>query len=74
VYISVGRYGFNSDEDLTTDTFAQFSNGKNLSGTLIQTVFPNNGTIVARSSDSSIGNLSNANDVLQGYLYIRKYN
>jgi hypothetical protein len=73
-YISEGRYGFNSDEDLTTDTFAQFSNGKNLSGTLIQTLLPNNGTILARSSDSSIENLSNANDVLQGYLYIRKYN
>jgi hypothetical protein len=73
-YISEGEYGFNSDEDLTTDTFAQFSNGKNLSGTLIQTLLPNNGTIVARSSDSSIENLSNANDVLAGYLYIRKYN
>ena len=74
VYISEGRYGFNSDEDLTTDTFAQFSNGKNLSGTLIQTLLPNNGTIIVRSSDSSIHSLSNANDVLQGYLYIRKYN
>ena len=73
-YIAVGRYGFNSDEDLTTDTFSQFSNGKNLSGTLIQTLLPNNGTIIAKSSDSSIGNLSNKNDVLQGYLYIRKYN
>lgn len=73
-YISEGRYGFNSDEDLSTDTFAQFSNGKNLSGTLIQTLTPNNGSIIARSSSSSIGNLSNKNDVLQGYLYIRKYN
>lgn len=73
-YISEGRYGFNSDEDLTTDTFAQFSNGKNLSGTLIQTLLPNNGTIIARSSDSSIGNLSNKNGVLEGYLYFRKYN
>jgi hypothetical protein len=68
------EYGFNSDEDLTTDTFAQFSNGKNLASTLIQTLLPNNGTIIARSSDSSIHSLSNANDVLQGYLYIRKYN
>jgi len=73
-YISEGRYGFNSDEDLTTDTFAQFSNGKNLSGTLIQTLLPNNGTIIARSSGSSIGNLSNKNGVLEGYLYLRKYN
>jgi hypothetical protein len=73
-YISEGRYGFNSDEDLTTDTFAQFSNGKNLASTLIQTLLPNNGTIIVRSSDSSIHSLSNANDVLQGYLYIRKYN
>ena len=73
-YISEGRYGFNSDEDLTTNTFVQFSNGKNLAGTLIQTLLPNNGTIAARSSGSSIGNLSNANDVLQGYFYIRKYN
>jgi len=73
-YASVGRYGFNSDEDLTTSVFAQFSNSKNLSGTLIQTILPNNGTIVSRSSDSSIGNLTNANDVLQGYLYLRKYN
>jgi len=73
-YVSSGRYGFNSDEDLTTNTFAQFSNGKNLAGTLIQTVLPNNGTIVSKSSDSSIGNLTNANNVLQGYLYLRKYN
>ena len=73
-YIAVGRYGFNSDEDLTTNTFVQFSNGKNLSGTLIQTLLPNNGTIVVRISDMSIHNLSNANDALEGYLYIRKYN
>ena len=73
-YISVGRYSFNSDEDLTTSVFAQFSNSKNLSGTMIQTLLPNNGTIASRSSDSSIGNLTNANDVLQGYLYLRKYN
>jgi hypothetical protein len=49
-YISEGRYGFNSDEDLTTDTGAQFSNGKNLASTLIQTLLPNNGTIIVRSS------------------------
>jgi hypothetical protein len=73
-YVSEGRYGFNSDENLTTDTFAQFSNGKNLSGTLIQTLLPNNGTIVARSSDSSIGNLASKDGILEGYLYIRKYN
>ena len=73
-YISEGRYGFNSDEDLTTDTFAQFSNGKNLDGTLIQTSLPNNGTIVAKSSASSIGNLASKDGVLEGYLYIRKYN
>jgi len=73
-YVSAGRYSFNSDEDLTTSVFAQFSNSKNLSGTLIQTLLPNNGTIVSRSSDSSIGNLTNANDVLEGYLYLRKYN
>ena len=73
-YNREGEYGFDSDEDLTTDTFAQFSNGKNLAGTLIQTLLPNNGTIIVKSSDSSIHNLSNANDVLEGYLYIRKYN
>ena len=73
-YISSGRYSFNSDEDLTSGVFAQFSNGKNLSGTLIQTIIPNNGTIVSRSSDSSIHNLNNTNDTLEGYLYIRKYN
>ena len=73
-YISEGQYGFDSDEDLTADTFAQFSNGKNLASTLIQTLLPNNGTIIVRSSDSSIGNLANANNVLEGYLYIRKYN
>lgn len=73
-YNGEGEYGFNSDEDLTADTFAQFSNGKNLASTLIQTLLPNNGTIIVRSSDSSIGNLANANNVLEGYLYIRKYN
>jgi len=73
-YIEEGQYGFNSDEDLTIDTFAQFSNGKNLEGTLIQTLLPNNGTIIVRISESSIGNLANANNVLEGYLYIRKYN
>jgi len=73
-YNGEGEYGFNSDEDLNTDTFAQFSNGKNLDGTLIQTSLPNNGTIVAKSSASSIGNLASKDDVLEGYLYIRKYN
>ena len=73
-YNGEGQYGFNSEEGLETNTFAQFSNGKNLEGTLIQTLLPNNGTIIVRSSDSSIGNLANANNVLEGYLYIRKYN
>jgi hypothetical protein len=73
-YNGEGEYGFNSDEDLNTDTFAQFSNGKNLDGTLIQTSLPNNGTIIAKSSASSIGNLASKDGVLEGYLYIRKYN
>ena len=73
-YDEIGKYSFNSDEDLTSGVFAQFSNGKNLSGTLIQTIMPNNGTIVSRSSDSSIRDLNNTNDTLEGYLYIRKYN
>ena len=73
-YNGEGEYGFNSDEDLTADTFAQFSNGKNLASTLIQTLLPNNGTIIAKSSASSIGNLASKDGVLEGYLYIRKYN
>ena len=73
-YISVGRYSFNADEDLLTGIFAQFTNGKNLAGTGIQHLMPNNNTIVVRTSDSSIGNLANANDALEGFLYIRKYN
>ena len=74
-YISAGRYTVNSDEVLTgNDVFFQFHQRDINEGELLIASIRNGGTIYTKQTSSSIGNLVSTDDVLNGYLYIRKYN
>jgi len=74
-YASTGRYSFNSDEDLTgNNTFFQFHQRDIGEGNLLVASIRNGGTIYTKQTSTSIHNLVSADDVLNGYLYIRKYN
>ena len=62
-------------EDLTgNNTFFQFHQRDIGEGNLLVASIRNGGTIYTNQTSSSISNLVRADDVLNGYLYIRKYN
>ena len=74
-YASEGRYGFNSDEDLTGNgVFFQFEQEDISNGVLKVTSIRNGGAIYTKSTSTSISNLASTDGILKGYLYIRKYN